>query len=159
MIDMINSLSKSPGSIIFISSVFGLLVFITNRFLLASLLRMHRSKTAVKKIEKKYTFKQRFLLHHVRDYCKHATRFTKWMIVIHHVNLAVTLLVSALALLSCCVASLGIIAAWVLIAQLAIVVFPVFISEFFLTKHPFNKRKREYRFTDYHNTDDHESVF
>ena len=159
MIDMINTLSERPGSIVFISFVFGLLVFITNRCLLSSLLKMHRSKTAVKKILKRYTLKQRFLLYHIREHSKHATGFVKWMIVVHHTNLAVTLLVCILAILTCFAASLGVIAAWALFAQLVIVVLPVFILEFLLDKHPFHKWKHEYRFNDYHNTDDHESVF
>ena len=159
MIEIINTMSKSPGSVIFLSSAFGLLVFITNRYLLASLLKMHRSKTAVKKILKQYTLKERFFLHHVRDHCKHAVGFVKWMIIVHHVNLAIALLVCALAILTCFAANLGVIAAWALAVQLVLVAFPVFILEFILTKHPFNKRKREYRFTDYHNSDDNESVF
>lgn len=120
---------------------------------------MHRSKTAVKKIEKQYSFKERFLLHHVRDHCKHATRFTKRMIGAHHFNLIATALVCLVGILSCFLPVLGTVAAWALIAQVIFVFIPVSIMELFMDKHPFRKNKHTYRFTDHHSSDDHESLF
>ena len=95
MRELVKTLTEAPGLVILLSAVFGLVVFICNRYLLGTLLKMHRSKTAVKKIEKQYTFTQKFLLHHVRDHCVHAKKFCRRMILLHHMNLIITLLVCA----------------------------------------------------------------
>lgn len=49
MQELIKNLTEAPGLVILLSAVFGLVVFICNRYLLGMLLKMHRSKTAVKK--------------------------------------------------------------------------------------------------------------
>ena len=159
MNELICRLSVQPGLTILLSAFFGLVIFIMNRYLLSALLKMHRSKTAVKKIEKQYSFAPKFLLYHVRDHCKHAPKFTKRMIWTHHFNLFVTVFVCLIAIISFFVPEQGIVSAWALIAQVVLVFLPVSIMELLFDKHPFRKNKHAYRFTDHHNSDDHESLF
>lgn len=159
MRQLVKTLTEAPGLVILLSAVFGLVVFICNRYLLGTLLKMHRSKTAVKKIEKQYTFTQKFLLHHVRDHCVHAKKFCRRMILLHHMNLIITLLVCATGLLGCFLSSAAVVGAYAVIVQFCVIVIPVTVMEFVLTNHPFDKRKRRYYFTEQHNSDDHESLF
>lgn len=156
---LMKTLTETPGLVVLLSAVFGLVVFICNRYLLGTLLKMHRSKTAVKKIEKEYSFTQKFLLHHVRDHCKHAPKFTKRMIWAHHFNLFVTAFTCLIAIISCFVPKLGVVSAGSLIIQVVLVFLPVSIMELLFDKHPFRKNKHAYRFTDHHNSNDHESLF
>ena len=156
---LICRLSAQPGLTSLLSVFFGLVIFIMNRCLLSALLKMHRSKTAVKKIEKEYSFTQKLLLHHVRDHCKHAPKFTKRMIWAHHFNLFVTAFTCMTAIISCFAPKFGVVSAWTLIAQVVLVFLPVSIMELLFDKHPFRKNNHAYRFTDHHNSDDHESLF
>lgn len=157
--ELITTLTEQPGLTILFSVLFGLAALICTRSLLGSLLKMHRSKTAVKKIEKQYFFAQRFLLHHVRDHCVHAKKFCRRVIVLHHANLIITLLVCITGALGCILHSFAVIAVYALLVQFFVIVLPVTVLEFALVKHPFRKVKGPYRFTDHHNTDDHESLF
>ena len=49
MNELICRLSVQPGLTILLSAFLGLVIFVMNRYLLSALLKMHRSKTAVKK--------------------------------------------------------------------------------------------------------------
>ena len=59
MLQIIDNLSKQPTVCIILSVIIFLFSFLTNYLLLDSLLEMHRSKSAVKKLKKEYTFLQR----------------------------------------------------------------------------------------------------
>ena len=59
MLQIIDNLSKQPTVCIILSVIIFLFSFLTNYLLLDSLLKMHRSKSAVKKLKKEYTFLQR----------------------------------------------------------------------------------------------------
>lgn len=159
MQELVHNFAERPGVIITFSVFLGFLVWISIRNMLDALLKMHRSKTAVKKIEKQYSFKQRFLLRHVRDHCLHAKKFCCWAIFMYNTNLIAATLVCILGVLGCFWKSIAVIAVYALLLQFFAVMLPVTLLDGFLVKNPLQKHKGPYRFTDHHNTDDHESLF
>ena len=70
MPQIIENLSKHPTVCIILSVLIFLFCFFTNYLLLDSLLKMHRSKSAVKKLKKEYTFLQRMRLLHFKENCE-----------------------------------------------------------------------------------------
>lgn len=151
---LLDNMIAQPGSALVLALIFWLVSFIELRFMLSELLRMHKSKTAVKKIGKQYTFWQKLTLRHIAEHTEHAVGFTRFMILVHHL--------SCCAMILCLLSRLILSDRWfvyLLAVRCLIFDFPVFILNVLLDAYPFQKRKHAYRFTKYHNTADKTSLF
>ena len=78
---LIANLSAYPFVCIISSIVSFSFATLINYLLLGSLLKMHRSKSALKKLKKEYTFWQRFRFLHFEGNCRHAVKFCKGMLI------------------------------------------------------------------------------
>lgn len=152
--DTIEKMAAQPGMIVFLSLTFWLLCFVILRLLLGALLRMHKSKTSVKKIEKQYTFWQKLCLKHVAQHCEHAVKFTQFMILVHNIYTPSTFLLLISGLLMP-----GRLFACVMIGKWILMDLPIMLLMQIMDAHPFQKRKHAWRFAKYHNSSDRTSLF
>lgn len=150
----LDELNAQPEAALFIFPILWLLSFFMLRSILSELLKMHKSKTAVKKIEKQYTFRQKLCLHHVAEHTEHAVKFTRFMIRMHHF--------SFWTMLICLLSGLILSYRWflyLLAGRFLIFDVPVMFVFCILDAHPLNRRRYRMRFTKYHNTSDKTSLF
>lgn len=158
--DFLNNMVAQPGAAIFIYSTMWLVSIFLLRCILSDLMKMHKSKSTVKKIGRQYTFRQKLALRHVAEHTEHAVTFTRRMIFMHHLSFwtMVAILFSRLFLSD----------RWfvyLLTGRLLLFDVPVMVLDFLLDNHPFNTRKRRgefkhrRRFQKYHNTSDRTSLF
>lgn len=159
MLQVIDSLSKQPTVCIILSVIIFLLSFLTNYLLLDSLLKMHRSKSAVKKLKKEYTFLQRMQLIHFKENCRHAIRFCNKMIVylkISWIFLALYLIVSLLFVFGLFSSKF---IAWLTVGIFLLFDVPAFAINRLLARPIIFGRFKEFSFEKYHNTENHDSLF
>ncbi len=152
--DFLNDMIAQPGSAVTLALIFWLVSFFMLRSILSELLQMHKSKTAVKKIKKHYTFRQKLALRHVAEHTEHAVKFTHFMIWAHHLSCGTMLI--------CLLSGLILSNRWfVYLLAGRFLVFDAFVMGLFtlLDAHPLNRRKYKMRFTQYHNTSDRTSLF
>jgi len=158
MLQIIDNLSKLPTVCILLSVIIFLFSFLTNYLLLDSLLKMHRSKSAVKKLKKNYTFWQRMQLLHFKEKCCHATKFCNRMIIYQRIGwicLALYLIVSLLF-------AFGLFSAK-FIAGLTVGIcllfdVPAFAINRLLARPILFGRFKEFSFEKHHNTENHDSL-
>lgn len=158
MLQIIDNLSKQPTVCIILSVIIFLFSFLTNYLLLDSLLKMHRSKSAVKKLKKEYTFLQRMQLIHFKENCRHAIRFCNKMIVylkISWIFLALYLIVSLLFVFGLFSSKF---IAWLTVGIFLLFDVPAFAINRLLARPIIFGRFKEFSFEKYHNTENHDSL-
>lgn len=159
MYNFIKNLSAHPLASIF-SSVF--IFFIgtnVNYLLLDSLLKMHRSKSALEKLKKEYTFLQRLGFLHFKGNCRHAVKFCNSMIIFQKsgwICFAVYLFAVLLFAFDFFSADT--------ISWLSVVIFlyfglPSLVINWALGRPLLYGRFKKYSFEKYHNTNNHKSIF
>ena len=158
MLEIIENLSKQPTACIVLSVLIFLFCFLTNYLLLDSLLKMHRSKSAVKKLKKEYTFLKRMRLLHFKENCRHAIKFCNGMIIYQKLGwvcLAIYLFVALLF-------AFGLFSAtfisWLTVGIFVAFDMPAFVINRLLARPIIFGRFKEFSFEKYHNTDNHESL-
>jgi hypothetical protein len=158
MLQIIDNLSKQPTVCIILSVIIFLFSFLTNYLLLDSLLKMHRSKSAVKKLKREYTFLQRMRLIHFKENCRHAIKFNSKMIVYQKISwifLALYLIISLLF-------AFGLLSskfiAWLTIGLFLLFDVPTFTINRLLARPILFGRFKEFSFEKYHNTENHDSL-
>lgn len=159
MLQIIDNLSKQPTVCIILSVIIFLFSSLTNYLLLDSLLKMHRSKSAVKKLKKEYTFLQRMQLIHFKENCRHAIRFCNKMIVylkISWIFLALYLIVSLLFVFGLFSSKF---IAWLTVGIFLLFDVPAFAINRLLARPIIFGRFKEFSFEKYHNTENHDSLF
>ena len=155
----IENLSMQPVVCIILSVLIFLFCFFTNYLLLDSLLKMHRSKSAVKKLKKEYTFLQRMRLLHFKGNCRHAIKFCNGMIIYQKIGwvcLAIYLLVSLLFAFGVLSATF---IAWLTAGIFVAFDMPAFVINRILARPILFGRFKEFSFEKYHNTENHDSLF
>lgn len=152
-------LADSAIACSFIVIVTALLSIFCIRSIISGLFAMHRSRSALKQVNKEYSFGQKVILKHAWNDCLHAKRFCRFLIICHHCIVGLLLVELLLALLSNIWPQLMPIIGWFTIVFLVSITIPVCILNFSLDKYPFAKWKNEYTFRKYHNTKDHESLW
>lgn len=126
--------------------------------LLDALLRMHRSKTAVRKLKGRYRFFQRVGLRMYEENCLHALQFCKWMILFQGIGWGCFGIYIVILLGS---EMLHLPASWSVWAGIGLLVMfdlPVFVINRILSR-LFIGRPKGYSFEKYHNTKNHEDLF
>ena len=158
MLQIIENLSKQPTACIVLSVIIFLFSYSTNYMLLDSLLKMHRSKSAVKKVKKEYTLLQRMQLVHFKENCRHAVKFCNRMIVyqkIYWVCLALYLSISLLFAFGLFSAKF---IAWLTVGIFVAFDVPAFTINRLLASPILFGRFKEFSFEKYHNTENHDSL-
>ena len=158
MLQIIDNLSKQPTVCIILSVIIFLFSFFTNYLLLDSLLKMHRRKSAVKKLKKKYTFLQRMQLIHFKENCRHAIKFCHRMIIYQKIAwccLALYLIISLLFAFGLFSAEF---IAWLTVGIFVAFDIPAFAIYHLLARPILFGRFKEFSFEKYHNTENHDSL-
>ncbi len=158
MSQIIEDLSRQPIACIVFSVVIFLFSFLLNYLFLGSLLKMHRSKSAVKKLKKEYTFLQRLRLLHFKENCRHAPKFCNRMIIYVKISwycLGFYLTVSLLFAFGLFPAKF---IAWLTVGIFLFFDMPAFVINWLLAR-PIIGRFKEFSFEKYHNTENHDSLF
>ena len=158
MPQIIDNLSKQPSWCIILSVIIFLFCFSSNYLLLDSLLKMHRSKSAVKKLKKEYTFLQRMQLIHFKENCRHAIKFCNRMIIYQKISwggLALYLIISLLFAFGLFSAKF---IAWLTVWMFVLFDVPSFAINLLFARPILFGQFKEFSFEKYHNTDDHDSL-
>jgi hypothetical protein len=153
-VERMNRLIEQPGVVLFFALTFWLVCVFLIRSILSDLLGMHKSKTALKKIRKQYSFRQRLVLEHVKVHTEHAAGFAQLLIKVHHL--------SVLTMAGCLLLWLFLPNTWrayILTGRFFLLDAPVMVLDFALDENPFRKHKHRRRFLKYHNTADKSSLF
>ena len=159
VIRIVGVFSESPLACFFLVCIMGFASAGCTRGLVAGLFEMHRSRSNLKKICKKYNFWQKILMKPAWDECLHAKSFCRFLIICHHLRI-VCLLGSLSFLLMVNIApSLMSISASFSTCVFSIIDIPVLVLHVAMDRYPFQRLKHEYRFRKYHNTQDHNSLF
>lgn len=159
MQQLIDNLSAQPIVCIILSVFILLFASLMNYLLLDSLLKMHRSKSAVKKLKKQYTFLQRICLLHFKENCCHAIKFCGGMIIYQRIGWLCLAIYLFMALLFAFGFFPATIISWLSIAIFLFVDLPSFVINWALSRPLLFGRFKEHSFEKYHNTDNHESLF
>ena len=158
MQQIIENLSKQPTVYIVLSVLIFLFSFSTNYLLLDSLLKMHRSKSAVKKLKKEYTFLQRMRLLHFKENCLHAIKFCNRMIIYQKVAWVYFALYLIISLLF----AFGLFSAkfitWLTVGIFMLYDVPTFAINRLLARPILFGRFKEFSFEKYHNTENHNNL-
>ena len=155
---IIDNLAKQPALCIFLCMMLFFAVYVGNYMLLTALLKMHRSKSAVKKLNQQYKISQKLWFTHFYENCLHAVGFCKffvWYSRVHVLYFGICLLSALL----CAVQFLSReVIAWMCAAMLFLFVLPTcfIISS---VSRPIIGRFKYHTFEKYHNTDNHTSLF
>lgn len=157
---LLEELAAQPKAAAFIFGTLWLVGMFLLRCILSDLMKMHKSKSTIKKILVRYTFFQKLALRHVAEHTEHAVTFTKGLILVYHLSFwsMAAILLSGLFLS-------GRWFVYLLAGRALLLDVPVMVLDFLLDNHPFNKRKRREdikhrrRFSKYHNTSDKTSLF
>lgn len=154
---IINKLAQTPAFCVLITVLLFLVGMNTICGLLGSLLQMHRSKSAVKKLMKEYTFFQKIWLIPYETHCLHGVKFCRfliWYLRVWYILVALYLLL-ALAVAFCL--PLDMILAWASAGLFVLFDVPSLVIHFVLARPVFG-RFSKYSFEKYHNTQDHSSI-
>ena len=155
--DVIGNMIELPGLCIGLCVVFFLFGYLMIYGLLNSLLKMHRSKSAVKKIKKAYTFRQKLWLAPFEANCIHAVKFCKCLISFWRIRCFVFVCYLLVGFAAIVGLSVNVIIAWFSVGMFIFFDIPQLILHLVLSR-PFIGRFREYSFEKYHNTKDHNSL-
>jgi hypothetical protein len=154
---IISRLSEVPIACILLSAVLHLAGYFMGYVLLDSLLKMHRSKSAVKKLKKEYTLLQKLWLLPFENSCLHAVRFCRGLVWFHRLRSACFLLFLATAVLWALDVASNLVLAWMSAGMFVCFDVPQIILSNVVSR-PIIGRFKEYSFEKYHNTKDHESL-
>jgi hypothetical protein len=154
---IISQLSDAPEACVMLSSVLFLASHFMVYMLLDGLLKMHRSKTAVKKLKKEYTFLQKLFILPFENHCLHAVRFCKGLIWFHRFKSICFLVFLGAAVLLMFGFVSDLVLAWMSVGMFVCFDVPEIIVNGIVSR-PFIGRFKEYSFEKFHNTQDHESL-
>lgn len=155
---VIDKFSQSPEACLLLGSVFAIVSVAGLRMIVGGLMEMHRSKTALEKLRKGYTFRDKLLMKHAWEDCLHAKGFCRALIVCHHIRVLLLLGTLILTLSAIWLPNLLPAAGYAAGVLFLIMDVPIMVMETILDKYSFHRRKHEYRFKKYHNTKDHSSL-
>lgn len=156
---IVGEFSESATLCSFLVAVCSLASIICIRGMVSGLLEMHRSKTALKKVSKTYSLGQKILLQHAWHDCLHAKKFCRRLIISHHCIFVLLIVELLLAIASNLWPLLMPVIAWYTLVFVVGITIPICELCFILDRYPFAKRKHEFRFRKYHNTNDHDSLW
>lgn len=155
--EIIRRLSESPGLCMLVSMVLGVWGILGIRGMLTDLLKMHRTKAAMKKIYQTYSLADRMRLRHIADNCLHAKGFCHALIAIDNAY-CVFLIISLLAGIMSVSVDAGMLLAVITVVKLALLDIPVHLLLTVLKEEPMSKGSR-WRFRKYQNSMDYYSLF
>ena len=158
-IRIVGKLSESTTACTFLMVLFSIVSMICIRGVVSGLFEMHRSRSAIKKINKTYSFRQKVLLQHAWRDCLHAKKFCRCLIIAHHSIFVLLILELSLAIASNIWPMLMPVIAWYTLVSVVGISIPVCLLDFILERYPFAKWKHEFRFRKYHNTNNHDSLW
>lgn len=155
LIEDYNRLTESPELCIFLFILFFFVFYLWVNVLTESLFDVHRSKTAVRKIMKEYSFLQKALRTPHKTHCLHAKKFCIKIInylYIHALFFAIGLIIM---ITECILSEKMTVSVCIFITQILAFVAPMFVSEIILHEFPM---RRGYKFEKYHHTKEFEKL-
>lgn len=132
-------------------------VWFTNYDILNALLKMHRSKSALKNLKREYRIVQKMWLIPSKNHCLHAIRFSGVLVWFGRLNIIYLCLYLLFALL---LTGNSVHSAVIAFGTLGYIVFffiPSVVIDIALSR-PFFGKFRTYSFEKYHNTKNHTSI-
>ncbi len=158
MQQLIANLSLHPMLCVTFTVLIFMFSFLTNYLLLDSLLKMHRSKSAIKKLKKEYTFLQKIRLFHFKENCLHAVKFCNGVIIYQKFALVCL----AMYLFASLLFAFGLFSAtfisWLTLGIALVFDVPTFLINRLLARPILFGRFATFSFEKYHNTNNHESL-
>lgn len=156
-VEFLAVLSELPGLCVFIFVLLSFAFYCSVTSITDSLFDVHRSKTAVRKIMKEYSFWQKILRKPHKEHCLHAKSFCIKIINYLYVNAVFFAVGLLIIIIECIVSKKLTISFFVLSAQFWTFDIPIFTINFILKENPFQKMSK-YRFEKYHQTKEYEKL-
>ena len=158
MQQLIANLSLHPILCVTFTVLIFMFSFLTNYLLLDSLLKMHRSKSAIKKLKKEYTFLQKIRLLHFKENCLHAVKFCNGVIIYQKFALVCL----AMYLFASLLFAFGLFSttfiSWLTTGIFLVFDVPTVLINRLLARPILFARFKTFSFEKYHNTNNHESL-
>lgn len=148
---IIRNLTEDSAVCICLGVCFYLFGSLLSYLMMDGLLRMHRSKTAVKNLKQEYTFWKRLWLIPHQQHCLHAASFCRKLIALQRMGWILFGLYLVLCLF------FDSLVVWSTVGLFVLFELPMFVLNGLLSR-PFIGRFKEYSFAKYHNTEDHSSL-
>ncbi len=158
-VELVQDLANAPLSCALLAFLFGVAALVAIRNLLGGLNEMHRSKSALKKINKQYAFWKKLALLNVWDNCLHAKKFSRVLVCLYHVRCAFILVSILLAVISSANPVFSASNGYFTVAVMVLFDLPVFVLHLVLDKHPFRRFKMGYRFEKYNHTEERNKLW
>ena len=156
---LVSEISQSALESTLLPSITGLFALLALRILTDSLMKMHRSKSALKKINKQYSFGKKVMMMPAWDHCMHAPRFCRFLICCHHARCCLYLISLVLCVIHLFLPFFAVYHAWFSVAVCFLFDAFALVLNLILLRNPFVTRKNAYRFEKYHNTDECNKLF
>ena len=154
----IRNLAEHPMLCVVISAICFLLSGFLCYSMLNRLIKMHRSKTAVKKLMREYTFFQKVWMQPYENNCLHAVNFCKYLITFQRIGRIGLCIYALICLLNAMGVCSNMTLFWCSVVRLGLLDLPVFIIDLGLARPFIFGRFKKYSFEKYHNTDNHNSL-
>ncbi len=155
---ILDNLLAHPWLAMFCALVSGIFCCVCLASLSGALLKMHRSKSAVKKLLAAYSAPPRLWLQPAWENALHAKRFCRISIAIYRVRLLCLASSLAAGLVILAVPKLSDIAVYTAGAFFLLLDIPWLIVFFLLGNKPLGKRWQGFHFEKYHNTPEHDKL-
>ncbi len=152
--ELVRDLTNAPLSSALLAFLFGVAALVAVRNILGSLNEMHRSKSALKKINKNYSLWKKLVLLNVWEHCLHAQRFSRILICLYHVRSVFLPVSFLLAVISYANPVFSVANGHFTVSVMVLFDLPVFVLHLVLDKHPFRRFKMGYRFEKYNHTEE-----
>ena len=143
----------------FLTTFLGEISMVMLHDLACDLLKMHKSKTGVKKLCRAYSLIQCLCLRPAWDHCTHAVKFCRVVILLYGLQAAATVSVVVLGIAALLGGKLCRFFGYTAVAKALFLDVPVLLLSVVLFKRPTNKERGKWRFEKDHNTSNHESLF
>ena len=151
--------SENTALALFLTAFLGGISMAMLHDLACDLLKMHKSKTGVKKLCGAYSLIQRLCLRPAWEQCEHAVKFCRAVILLYGLQAAATASVVVLGIAALLWGKLCCLFGYTAAAKALFLDVPVLLLSVVLFKRPTNKERGKWRFGKYHNTSNHESLF
>ena len=158
VLNLYNTFSGSLGLTLFFLILFYLIFYLWAFSLTDTLFRVHRSKTACKKIMKEYTFWQKVVLIPQKKHCLHAKKFCNKIINYLYTHTVFFVFSLIFIIAEHLIFTKLTVSFFVVVVQFLAFMIPLSVAEIILEEKPWLRFNKRYRFEKYHHTKEFEKL-
>ena len=158
LLNLFNTFSNSLGLSLFFLILFYLIFYLWAFSLAGELFRLHRSKTACRKIMKDYSFWQKTALIPYKKHCLHAPKFCCKIINYLYTHTVFFVFSFIFTIIEHLIFTKLTVSFFILVVQFLAFMIPSSVAEIILEEKPWLRFNKRYRFEKYHHTKEFEKL-